>query len=190
MLAEARWRRGEKAAALAAAAKVETEPPNLFAAAMVQIAAGEDKLAAATAAKLGDKIAAESRALGKLLQAEAARTHGKPDKAIEIIQEALQFDDSVLCHFALARVELDARRFADAVKELQQCNARRGELTILTDSTGAMRYTTPILYYLARAQEGAGDSAAAAKTYAAFLALQPKADHDQLVDDARKRAGK
>ena len=54
------------------------------------------------------------------------------------------------------------------------------------DDIPTLRYLPPLTYYLARAQEGMGTPEAAA-SYRAFLEMQPEAEHDPLVDDARKR---
>ena len=188
LLAEVRLRQGDRAGALAAAAKVTKDRQRLFTAAMVQLASGDDKHALATAAKLANDITPEPRALAKLLEAEAQRLRGSPQLAIIKIQEALRITDVWSGHLLLARAALDAGHFADAYTEIKVCLARRGEVVLGFDDTPTVRYLPALTYYLARAQEAIG-SADAAGSYKAFLAMHVGSEHDPLVDDARRRAG-
>jgi len=52
--------------------------------------------------------------------------------------------------------------------------------------TSTYRYVTAHLLHRARARS-AGAKADAAKSYAAFLAMRPDAQHEMMVDDATKR---
>jgi tetratricopeptide (TPR) repeat protein len=186
MLAELRLRRGDKAGAREAAAQVAGEPRRMMFAALVLLAAGDDKRATATAARLGEHIAPTVRALGKLIEGEALRLHGKPQQAIIVLQDALRVVDKPISHYLLARAALDAKHYAEAYTELQTCLARRGESADGADDVPQLRYVPPYTYYLAKAQEGLGSSEATA-SYRAFLAMMHDPDPaDPLVADARK----
>jgi tetratricopeptide (TPR) repeat protein len=187
LLAEAKLRRGDRAGALAAAARVVKEPPRMLVAAFVQLAAGEDRRPAATAKLFAKEITASARASAKLIEGETLRVHGKPEEAMVVLQEAVRLSNTALAHFMVARAALDAKRFADAYTEIQTCLARRGELAVSSDDIPSLRAVPPVTYYLARIQEGMGSRDATA-SYQAFLAMMHDPDpSDPLVADARKR---
>jgi tetratricopeptide (TPR) repeat protein len=187
LLAEAKLRRGDRAGALAAAARVVKQPPRVLAAAFLQLAAGEDKRPAATAKVLAKEVTPSARSLGKLIEGELLRVHGKPEEAIVVVQEGVRLSDTAFAHFVLARAALDSKRFAEAYAEIQTCLARRGELAVSTDDIPSLRAIPPLTYYLARIQQGMGSRDATA-SYQAFLAMMHDPDPaDPLVADARKR---
>ena len=188
MLAELLLQRGDRAGARAAAAQVTQKPTSLLAAAIVQLATGDDKRPTAVAAKLSTDVAAIKRTIAKLIEGEALRVRGKPEQAMLAIRDSLQLSDQPIGHFLLARAALDAKRFAEAYSELQVCNARRGQLAIGADDVPTYRNVPAVTYYLAKAQEGLGSPDAPA-TYAAFLAMLHDPDpKNPLVADARRRA--
>ena len=188
MLAELLLRRGDKTAARAMAALVVNAPPRVLEAALVELAAGEDKRPLATAARLADDPAPSRRAVAKLIQGESQRIHGKPELAMVAFQESIRIVDIPLAHFLLARAALDAKRFDDAYSELRTCIARRGEAVLGVDDVATYRTVTLFTYYLAKAQDGLG-STAAKDTYRAFLGMLHDADAaDALIADARKHA--
>jgi tetratricopeptide (TPR) repeat protein/predicted Ser/Thr protein kinase len=186
-LAEAKLLRGDKAGARAAAAKAAGDPGYVLIASLVQLAAGDDAAPRAAAAKAAEDPAPSRRAIGKLIEAETLRLHGKPMPAMVAAQDAIKLVNTAYAHYLLARAALDAKRFPEAYAELQTCITRRGELAMSADDQPGLRHIPVLTYYLAKAQEGMGNPEAAAKSYAAFLAMQhdPDAD-DPLVVDARK----
>jgi tetratricopeptide (TPR) repeat protein/predicted Ser/Thr protein kinase len=186
MLAELRARSGDKAGARAAAARVTTQPPRMFAAALVFATIGDDKAASEIAARFAREPTPSRRAMAKLIEGESLRLHGKASDAIVRIQEGLQLLDTPYGHYLLGRAELDAKRYAEAYTELTQCIARRGQAANGVDDVTMLRYLPLFTYYLAKAQEGL-NSPDAAKSYAAFLAMMHDPDPtDPLVADARK----
>ena len=190
MLAEIAERTGDHAAALAAAALVAKEPTQLFLAGLVELSAGNDKHALATAAKLRDTVGLESRAEAKVLEAEALRRHHKLDDAIAGFKAAAQVSDTWYAHFLLALALLDAKRFADAKAELELCWTRRGDAALAYDDVPGLRTVPPVQYYLGVALDGLGKADDAAKAYEAFLAMQAKDSEDPLARLAHKRLGK
>jgi hypothetical protein len=164
---------------------VTGDPARLFTAAIVLAGAGDDKHAAAIAAGFAKDVSPSLRALAKLLDGEELRIHGKGQEAMTAVEESITLADTPYAHFLLARAALDAKQYPRALAELQVCQTRRGEGVISADDAPSLRYLPLLTYYLAKAQDGLGDPAAA-RTYAAFLAMlhEPDAD-DSLVVDAR-----
>ena len=74
------------------------------------------------------------------------------------------------------------------MSEFELCERRIGEATSLfLDDFPTWRYTAPLKYWKARAQEAVGMKKPAADGYQAFLALRPDASEDPLAVDARQR---
>jgi tetratricopeptide (TPR) repeat protein len=107
--------------------------------------------------------------------------------AVPVFQDALHMRESWLGQYGLALAYFDAGAFAEAYTELQTCFARRGEAADYWLPSAHL--ITPVLYYLARAEEALGNPEAGA-TYARFLALEPDAQGDPLALDAKKRAAR
>jgi eukaryotic-like serine/threonine-protein kinase len=192
LLAETRLRRGDPKSALEAARKAtgSEEPSTLYAAGEVDIGAHDIKTALSIASDLAKGPGQDSRMYGKLLEADALRADGKERDALVRIEEAQRISDSWLGHLSLARAHLDLGEYADAEREVRVCIARRGEGVLAFDADApSARLVPPLTYYLARALEGQHRTEAKA-TYESYLALVPKADHDPLADDARRRLGK
>ena len=84
--------------------------------------------------------------------------------------------------------EAQGRYVFPTVRELEACEKRKGEATALfLDDVPTYRHLAPLPYWLARAQEGLGQTSAAVENYKKFLALTPAASRDSLVLDARRR---
>jgi tetratricopeptide (TPR) repeat protein len=188
LLAETKLRRGDKTGAIAAAAGVTKDLNRLFLAALVRIAAGDAKGAAAIADRLAREVPPGRRAMAELLTGEAARAAKQAKTAVAAIREALALDDSWLGHFLLGEALFAAGQYAEAETELAGCKQRRGESTAaLSQEISSLRAWPPAVYWLARAQDAQHEAAAKA-TYAEFLAGQSSADRDPLVVDAQKRS--
>lgn len=189
MRAELHLRRGDKAGARAEAALVTEDSRCLVAAALVQLAAGDDRRAMATATSLAEDVAPTRRALGKLVEGEALWLHGKPKQAMVVIRTALGVSDLPLAHLLLARAALDARSFHEALGELESCIGSSGEIANHSFvGEPAVRYVPLLTYDLARAEQGLGSPDAKA-SYDKFLAMLHDPDPgDPIVEDARRRA--
>jgi len=157
---------------------------------MVELALGGSKTALVTANALRDEIGPEARTESRILEAEAAHVGGKLDDAITSYLAARKFNDAWETHYFLARVYLDAKRYADAKAELDTCWQRRGDIALRYDETPQLRWVTPIQYDLGRALEGLGDAAGAKAAYDKFLAMQPHADVYSMFVDAKARLAK
>ncbi len=189
VLAQLRVRRGDEAGAAGAAARAASSPlPAVaYAAAQAYLDAGQPKKAQALAARLSESLSADARRFAKLLEAETLRASGKPRDAVDVYERISKESDYWLTHFLLARAYLDLRAFAEAKAELMTCLARRGAgAQVFLDDEPSLRYLPPAYYWLARAQERLG-SPQAVEAYKTFLALEPNARADPLVEDARRR---
>ncbi|HTR53042.1 MAG TPA: protein kinase [Kofleriaceae bacterium] len=188
LLAEARLRQGNKAAARVAATHVTKDPGALMFAAFVELAAGDDKRALAIAAKLSHEVARSRRASAKAIEAEALRVHGKPLDSMVAFEDVIHTEDKPLYHLWYARAAIDAGHFAEAYHDLQLALARRGEAALNFGGFPAYRIVPLFTYYLAKAQTGLGSPAAKA-SYQAFLAMLHEPDaSDIYAADARAHA--
>jgi tetratricopeptide (TPR) repeat protein len=186
MLAKLYLRRGNKAAAKAAASAVKSQPYRLLQAALVLLEVGETKRAAAIAEKFADETAPSRRSYARMIDAEALRLKGKPQQAMIALQEAIKLADTPLPHILAVRAALEAKRYPEAYSELQIALARRGEIALGDNNVSELTSVSELNYYLAKVQEGLG-SADASKSYKSFVDQlhDPDAD-DPLVADARK----
>jgi tetratricopeptide (TPR) repeat protein len=193
MLAEARLRGGDRAGALAAAREAATteEPTTLYQAAVTELGANDTKGALAIAGVLRRTAGWDGRVFGAVLEAEASRLAGKPRQAVTLLEGAGEARDTWLGRLALARAKLDAGDGAGAEQELRACLARRGEGALaLGEDAPTARYVPPVTYHLARALELQGRADEATAAYEEFLAKVPRATHDPLAEDARRRLGR
>jgi tetratricopeptide (TPR) repeat protein/predicted Ser/Thr protein kinase len=192
MLAEAQLALGQKDSALASAEKaVRTDPVDgiEFIAATIYIEGGKTAAAKGIAAKLNKSFQREPQIYAKLIEGELLLHQGDSRGALQVFGDAQKLSDTWLGRFYLGRASLEAGAFAEASSEFKACQERRGEATsVFLDDEPSYHQFPPVLYYLARAQEG-WHSAAAADSYNAFLAIKEKGDQDPLVADARKRVG-
>jgi len=104
--------------------------------------------------------------------------------------EAQKIVDLWLARLDLGRAYEEAGHHAEAFAELERGRKRRGEATALfLDDIPTYRQLATLPYWLARAQEGLGQTQAAAANYKAFLALRPDGSRDPLAADGHRRAG-
>jgi hypothetical protein len=95
-----------------------------------------------------------------------------------------------MARFDMGVTYVQAGLYPEALAELEISQKRRGEATaIFFDERPTFRYLATVPYWLARAQEGAGQRAAALANYKAFLSVRGESTTDPLVIDARKRSG-
>jgi tetratricopeptide (TPR) repeat protein len=189
-LAEAHLRTLDLKAAKDAAlhAATSTEFGTLYRAARVLILSGNDAEAAKAMATLAQGDGVRARVFAALLAGEQHRVHGRAKDAVESFLAARKIVDTWLVCEGLGRAYLDLGDFAAAETELTACEARRGEgvKTIADDTT---LHNLPIVrYLLARAKDGLHREGVA-EAYDAFLAMEPEAQGDALVLDARQRRG-
>jgi tetratricopeptide (TPR) repeat protein len=185
-LAAARLRQGDLGGAThAAEAALRADDPRLdVMGGLVAIDAGHADRVAAAVSRLASSPLAEERAAGKMLAAETMRVQKRPRDAVAAYEESLRLFDWWLGHYGLGLSYLDAGAFAEAHAELKTCWARRGQAAAYWLPSAHL--VPPVLYYLARAEEGMG-TPEAWKTYALFLDIEPDDQGDLLAADTRRR---
>ncbi len=192
MLAQAELVLGQKAAAAATAEKaIATSQDDgvEFIAAGVFMESGKTPRAKAIAAEMSKRLEPEPQVYAKLIEGELQLLQGDARGAIQIFGDAQKLSDSWLGRFDLGRALLEAGAFAQASSEFDACQQRRGEATsVFLDDEPSYHHFPAVLYYLGRAQEGS-QSADAANSYKAFLAIKSNGTGDALVVDATKRLG-
>jgi tetratricopeptide (TPR) repeat protein len=192
-LAEAKQAQGRTAAALSdveEALKANQSDAVAVPAARLYLQASRVTDAQALATGLGQRFVARPRAYGKLIEGMRAVSASRPVEAVQILRDALKLADLWLVRYWLGVAYVEAGAYPEALSELEVCEKRRGEATaVFLDDVPSWRYTAPVSYWLARAQDGVGLRAQALESYKAFLALRPASGKDPLVIDARKRIG-
>jgi hypothetical protein len=83
---------------------------------------------------------------------------------------------------------IHAGNHVEALQELEICQKRRSEaMALFLDDVPSVRYLATLPYWLARAQQAAGQKERAIDNYQAYLTLRSAAPGDPLAIDARKR---
>ena len=149
-------------------------------------AAGRD--ASAQVALMEKQIRKRGRAMAAVIRAEASLAAGRPLEAIDHLLAARSLADLWLVRVMLGRAYVQNERYAEAVAELEASEKRIGEAAdVFLDDWPTFRYTVPVKYWLARAQDGVGLAEPAKRNYQAYLDLRGQVPGDPLAADARKR---
>jgi tetratricopeptide (TPR) repeat protein/tRNA A-37 threonylcarbamoyl transferase component Bud32 len=190
-LAESRFHRGDTAGALASlneATKAGRTEAVLISAAALRVRAGDIAGARGTAAELGKEIQPQLRSYARIIEGDLAAADKRLQPALEAYTEALRGTDLWLGRFRRATAWLAYGRHAEADSDLDACYSRRGEaVAMFLDDLPTFRYLAELPYWKGRAQEGAGQRAAAAASYQQFLQLRTSAARDPLARDAETR---
>ena len=178
------------AAAAQSALGQDRSPAIAVPAAGVFIAAGRDRDALALGSELDNQLDRQSRAYGRMIAGLIAMSKGRQVEAIEAYREALKLADVWLVRFNLGLAFLEAKYYAEALKEFEACQKRRGEASaVFLNDEPTARYVAPISYWIGRAKEGLGLMPQAQESYRAFVALRAADSPDPLLRDARRRLG-
>ena len=186
--------RGEDARAVEAADKAVASSRSLearFQSARVYIQTRNEDKALALAESMSRGLEPEPRAYSKLIQGEIEQNNDRIQEAIALYQEAQSILDTWIGRFILGKAYLEIEVFPDAHSSLDSCLEHSGEAaSVFFEDNPTFHVVAPIHYYLGRAQQGLGSSAAA-ESYQRYISLMEKADWDDpLLEDARKRLGK
>ena len=113
----------------------------------------------------------------------------RPVEAIDTLTAARGLADLWLVRYTLGRAYVEQGRFAEAVAELEACEKRIGEAAdVFLDDWPTFRYTVPVKYWLARAQEGLGHQGERRRrTIGPISRCGTHVAGDALATDARKR---
>jgi serine/threonine protein kinase/tetratricopeptide (TPR) repeat protein len=189
MLGEVLAQRGDTPGANRAADKaaLSASASARFAAAEVFLTIKQEKKALALAGELTATESRDGRMYAKLIEGDAARLRGALGESVASFSDAQRIGDSWWSHRGLGMAALARGAFADAEREFRTCLARSGEgAAAYSDNAPTVRHVRKMTYYLARALDGLRRPDART-TYQAFLALETKAQHDPMVEDARRR---
>lgn len=163
----------------------------LFAAGRVYLDAGQEDKARNMAGELGKKVQDVHLAYAKLLGGYLSLKRGDAANALKLFDESQGLVDTWVGRFALGQAYLEAGAFTEAYSEFEKCEKRKGEaMSVFLNDLPTFRCLDSFYYYVGRAQEGQGKSAAAKASYQKFLDIKAKADPGQaMVEDAKKRFG-
>ena len=165
------------------------EPYVLFAAGRALAEAGETKRAVQVADDLDKQAAAESRMYAELVRAAVALKRGAAPEAVTHGRAAVKLVDSWLARLALARSQVEAASWTEALDELDRLEKRRGEgVDVYLEIAPSVRFLPAVAYFTGRAREGLKDPRAA-EAYRAFLSVK-QGDEDPMAADARRRLAK
>jgi tetratricopeptide (TPR) repeat protein/tRNA A-37 threonylcarbamoyl transferase component Bud32 len=188
-LAEAHAARGQQPAALAAlqqAAKLGDDDSVLVTSSRLHVAAGRSDQARTLAARLNDRVAGQSRAYAKLIEAEIAMAARRYPEALDALNAARKLADLWLVRFDSGLAYFHRGDYTEAASEFAKCQERRGEATALfLDDLPTIRYYAPVPYWLGRAREMSGLDPRT--QYEEFLSIRGGAAGDPLVQDAQRR---
>ena len=160
----------------------------LYPVALVYLQTGNEKKAAALAARLGQRFEAEPQAYGKLIQAETQMKHGEYREAVKTFLAARALADTWLGRFGLGKAYLKAQAFTEADTELDACLKRKGEAAaVFLDDEPTFHVLPEVYFYLGQAREGL-QSPGAAESFRTYTAIRDKSADDPLLAYARKHA--
>jgi serine/threonine protein kinase/predicted Zn-dependent protease len=191
MLAQAYLLQGKNVEAVEAAEKAleiygggETQ----FAAARIYMEAGQENKARDIAGELARQVQDIHQAYAKLINGCLSMRRGDATNALKLCDEAQSFADTWLGRYNLGRAYLEAGAFTEALSEFEKCQKRRAEtLSVFLMDFPTFRYLDSLDYYIGRALEGSGSSAAK-DAYQKFLDIKANADPgNPLVTDAKNR---
>jgi len=155
-------------------------------AARLAVAAGRLDEARAIATALAGRLPAQSRAYGKLVEAEIAISARQYLAAIDALNAAQKLADLWLVRFTLGLAYFQRGDYPEAASEFAKCRERRGEATaIYLDDFPTFRYYAPLPYWLGRAREM--QKLDARSQFEEFLRIRQADAADPLVVDARRR---
>jgi serine/threonine protein kinase/tetratricopeptide (TPR) repeat protein len=192
MLAEAYEADGKSSLALAEVRAALTNGSQneavLVPAARLFLRLGKESEAAAIASGLNQRLEAQSRAYGNIIEGELAARRKRPVDAITLFRAASKLTDLWLARMDLGIAYVEAGHYAEGFAELDQCFKRRGEASaIFLDDLPSFRHLATLPYWLGRAQEGIGLVPASVENYKTYLQIRTAAGRDPLAADARRR---
>jgi tetratricopeptide (TPR) repeat protein len=193
-LGDAQLQAGRRVDAVTAAARalnLSRRDIDLVPAARLFLGGGRRPQAASLAAELNGRLTTIGRAYGRLVDGWIALDAGRAKDAVAAFLDARKLADLWLARFSLGVAYVQAGAHAEALSELDTSQRRRGEATaVFLDDVPTARELAALPYWLGRAQEGLGQTAAAATSYRRFLDRRPEPTADPLAADARRRLGK
>ena len=182
----ARNQRGRAADALTRARTLAQDDRVMVTAGRFAVAIGRIEEAMAIAAELANRRPIQSRAYGKLIEADIEMAAKRYPAAIDQLNAAQKMMNLWLVRYALGHAYFQQGDYPAALSEFEECQRRRGEATALfLDDLPTFRYYATLPYWLGRARQMR--TLDPATQYQEFLAIRGGAADDPLVIDARRR---
>lgn len=182
----ARGRTADSQALLARARGLADDDSVLVTTGRLAVAAGRTEQARPIADQLGKRFPAQSRALGKVIEAELAMRAQQYPAAIDALNAGQDLANLWLVRYTRGHAYFQAGNYQAALSEFEECQRRRGEATaVFLDDSPTFRYYATVPYWLGRAREMRGLDPRT--QYQEFLAIRGSASEDPLVADARRR---
>ena len=124
------------------------------------VAGGRSNRAAkAIAAKLGQRLPAQSRAYGKLIEGEIALAAKRYPEALDALNAARKLADLWLVRYVSGHAYFQRGDYLEASAEFTKCQERRGEATaVFLDDLPTFRYYAPCPTGWARARDARLDA--------------------------------
>jgi len=190
-LAEARVGQGRRGAAVTAVGQAlgtSRDESVLLPAARLYITLDRDDDARALAKELGAATDDNSRAYGRIVDADLALDRGDTAGAIETLRLLLKTTDFWLVRLVLGNAYLQSKQYPEAMEQLNWCEVRQGEAaTLFRDDEPSIRYLGMLRDLLARARAGAGLMREAAQDVRQSRVLHAGSPNGTAERDARMR---
>lgn len=191
VLAEARVGQGRRGAAVTAVGRAlatSRDESVLLPAARMYITLDRNDDARALAKELGAAQDENSRAYGRIVDAELALDRGDIAGAIERLRRLLESTDLWIARFVLGHAYLQSKQYPEAMEQLNWCAVHQGEAAALFDEEQpSIRYVGMLNELLARAREGAGLTRDAAQNVRQSRVLRAGSSKGTEERDARTR---
>lgn len=163
-LADAQKASGDIRGALATIARARArsdEDKVLVTEGLVAVAAARVDVARRVAQELSKRLPAHSRAYGRLVEAEIARTAGDYPAALDALETGRGLADLWLLRYYSGLVYLGSGRTTQALQEFELCQKRIGEATAMfLDDLPSYRYTAELPSLIARAKDARSENGA------------------------------
>ncbi len=140
--------------------------------------------------ELDNQLDRQNRAYGRIIASLVAMSKGRQVEAIEAYREALKLADVWLVRFNLGVAFLEAKYYAEALKEFEACQKRRGEASaVFLNDEPTARYVAPIATGLAVRRKAWACSRRPRRTTARSSRCGPPTRPTRSSRDARRRLG-
>jgi tetratricopeptide (TPR) repeat protein len=192
LIAESQLAQGQKDQALATLKQIEDQFGRetqrvAYARLLLQLGKADEALAIAT--QLIQTIDQQTRAWGRLIEAEHALMQKKPVDALDILKKSRELADLWLGHMLSGQAYLEASAPTEAVAEFEEAKKRQGEaVAMYLDDVPTLRYLPEVEYWLGRAQQEMKLAEAARASFDRYMVLRPSGTDPMSVDARSRRA--
>ncbi len=171
------------------AASLSEQESVLYPAARVLMLSGETEEAIQIAKRLQNMLQSQTVAYARLLEGEIALRDERLFDALESLRDGQQRHPNWIANLLLGVAYVQADQFPEAVDELTRCVGNLGAATdVFVADLATQRYYPVALYWLARAQDGLGNGAAAEENLRRYVEIRGGSTApDPMLQWARER---